>query len=251
MMRPILFRDLKPGCRVVSHAFNMGDWEQDDVARNPKARGGVVYLWTIPAPVGGTWQWPVKVQDAEAAWGLALQQEFQFVRGFLTVPGAQPVRIGDTSLKGRELSFTASVKVADQSVKITYRGTADGDTIQGTQEWSGGPNAGRHPWTAKRQPADIAGTWQVKVAPADRQLDGTLLLARKDNVLTATYTFDKGQAAVSPVLYVWGASVRFDVPGEGRTVDFKGTLGPDAGSGSVQREGWSEELTWSAQKVKP
>nr|PZN70189.1 MAG: SAM-dependent methyltransferase [Pseudomonadota bacterium] len=44
-LRPRLLAELKPGSRVVSHAWDMGDWEPDEVRR---AGGAVVYLWRIP-----------------------------------------------------------------------------------------------------------------------------------------------------------------------------------------------------------
>jgi len=45
-LRPKLWKDLKPGTRVVSHAFDMGDWKPEKkivVDKSP------IYLWTIPA----------------------------------------------------------------------------------------------------------------------------------------------------------------------------------------------------------
>ena len=45
-LRPKLLRDLKPGVRVVSHAFSMGDWKP---ARTEEISGTTVYLWHIPA----------------------------------------------------------------------------------------------------------------------------------------------------------------------------------------------------------
>jgi SAM-dependent methyltransferase len=45
-LRPRLWAELKPGTRVVSHAFDMGDWKpekSDEVDNRP------VYFWTIPA----------------------------------------------------------------------------------------------------------------------------------------------------------------------------------------------------------
>jgi precorrin-6B methylase 2 len=44
-LRPKLMRDLNPGTRVVSHAFNMGDWKPE---RQASIRGTTVYLWRIP-----------------------------------------------------------------------------------------------------------------------------------------------------------------------------------------------------------
>ena len=45
-LRPKLLRDLKPGTRVVSHAFSMGDWAPE---RTAEIAGTTVYLWRIPA----------------------------------------------------------------------------------------------------------------------------------------------------------------------------------------------------------
>lgn len=44
-LRPRLLRELKPGTRVVSHAFDMGDWKPD---KELVVEGEHVYLWTIP-----------------------------------------------------------------------------------------------------------------------------------------------------------------------------------------------------------
>ena len=45
-LRPKLLRDLKPGTRIVSHAFRMGDWEPEKTA---DVDGRKVYFWTVPA----------------------------------------------------------------------------------------------------------------------------------------------------------------------------------------------------------
>jgi SAM-dependent methyltransferase len=48
-LRPKLMKDLKPGTRVVSHAFSMGDWQPE---RTAEVGGSQVYLWRIPAKQG-------------------------------------------------------------------------------------------------------------------------------------------------------------------------------------------------------
>jgi 2-polyprenyl-3-methyl-5-hydroxy-6-metoxy-1,4-benzoquinol methylase len=45
-LKPNLLSQLKPGSRVVSHAFDMGDWQPDKTER---VNGRTIYLWTIPA----------------------------------------------------------------------------------------------------------------------------------------------------------------------------------------------------------
>jgi len=44
-LRPKLWRDLKPGTRVVSHSFDMGDWKPE---KQIEVNGDVIYFWTIP-----------------------------------------------------------------------------------------------------------------------------------------------------------------------------------------------------------
>ena len=44
-LRPKLLKDLKPGTRIVSHSFDMGDWKPD---REERADGRSIYLWTVP-----------------------------------------------------------------------------------------------------------------------------------------------------------------------------------------------------------
>jgi SAM-dependent methyltransferase len=45
-LKPKLMKDLKPGTRVVSHAFDMGDWKPEQTAQ---VAASTVYLWRIPA----------------------------------------------------------------------------------------------------------------------------------------------------------------------------------------------------------
>lgn len=44
-LRPILLEQLKPGTRIVSHAFNMGDWEPEQTMQ---VDGATIHLWTVP-----------------------------------------------------------------------------------------------------------------------------------------------------------------------------------------------------------
>ena len=44
-LRPKLLKDLKPGTRIVSHSFDMGDWKPD---KEEEVDGATIYLWTVP-----------------------------------------------------------------------------------------------------------------------------------------------------------------------------------------------------------
>jgi SAM-dependent methyltransferase len=61
---------MKPGTRIVSHAFGMGDWEPDETINTDDATG---YFWVVPASVAGRWAFEVG-SDRFAA---ELQQTYQ------------------------------------------------------------------------------------------------------------------------------------------------------------------------------
>ncbi len=52
-LRPKILDGLKPGSRIVSHAFSMGDWEPD---QQDAVDGRNIYFWYVPAKVAGKWQ---------------------------------------------------------------------------------------------------------------------------------------------------------------------------------------------------
>ena len=45
-LRPILLKQLKPGTRIVSHDFDMGDWKPEQTI---EVDGATIYFWTVPA----------------------------------------------------------------------------------------------------------------------------------------------------------------------------------------------------------
>ena len=49
-LRPKLLSELRPGTRIVSHAFDMGDWKPD---REVEFRGTRIFRWTVPPPRPG------------------------------------------------------------------------------------------------------------------------------------------------------------------------------------------------------
>ena len=65
-LRPKLLRDLQPGTRVVSHDFDMAEWQPDQTVRVPGAsRPHAVYYWVIPADVSGVWHVQVPAGTGE------------------------------------------------------------------------------------------------------------------------------------------------------------------------------------------
>lgn len=96
-LRPILLK-MKPGTRVVSHAFTMGDWEADQEIEAGQ-RG---YFWIVPANVAG--DWVIDGIETQNKVVLNLVQRYQRIGGSLTVGGkTQPIL--NPSLEGDKLSF--------------------------------------------------------------------------------------------------------------------------------------------------
>src|SRR3990170_2854196 len=73
-LRPRILEAMKPGARVLSHDFNMGDWLPD---RTERVSGRVVYLWIVPAKVAGNWQLTYDGPDGPKVFELTLEQQFQ------------------------------------------------------------------------------------------------------------------------------------------------------------------------------
>src|SRR5882672_8531772 len=75
-LRPTILK-MKPGTRVVSHAFTMDDWQAD---QTDNVEGRTAYLWIVPASVEGTWKWSV-AGSGPKDYELMLRQQYQNVEG--------------------------------------------------------------------------------------------------------------------------------------------------------------------------
>jgi SAM-dependent methyltransferase len=106
-LRPKLFRELRPGARVVSHNFGMGDWEADTVVTVSGARGtsSAVRLWTIPADVAGNWALELDEAGAVRHYLLRFEQRYQRIRGTASL-GGSTVALSAPQLRGRRIAFT-------------------------------------------------------------------------------------------------------------------------------------------------
>jgi SAM-dependent methyltransferase len=101
-LRPKIL-DMKPGTRVVSNTFTMGDWQPDEKADLHDTCGAsycTVLFWIVPAKVAGTHRLP----QGE----LVLKQEFQMLSGTLEKDGRTlPV---EGRVRGSDIAFTAGGK---------------------------------------------------------------------------------------------------------------------------------------------
>lgn len=123
-LRPRILEEMRPGARVVSHAFDMAEWRPDDEIR---VGGDRAYLWIVPAQVDGRWEMTM------AGGGTAIldfDQSFQFFTG-TAQRGGDGVYLGEGRLRGPALSFTADLGAGERR----YRGAVDGDVIAGEDGW--------------------------------------------------------------------------------------------------------------------
>jgi hypothetical protein len=126
-LRPKIL-DMKPGTRIVSNSFTMGEWTADETANAISGCGSwcTAYLWIVPAKVEGTWQLP----QGE----LALKQNFQMISGTLK-SGNSSTPISNGKLNGDQISFTAGGN--------QYTGRVNGDVIEGSSGSGGSWKASR------------------------------------------------------------------------------------------------------------
>lgn len=121
-LRPILL-DMKPGTRVVSNSFDMGEWRSDNsIGGDETCRSWCrAYLWIVPAKAEGDWQLGEE--------RLVLRQTFQNLDGSL-VRGADERPISAATLRGTAISFVVDGRqyhgeVGDEVMSGKVDGGAD------------------------------------------------------------------------------------------------------------------------------
>jgi len=129
--------NLKPGLRVVSHAFDMEDWQPDQI---DSVDGRRAMLWIVPAKVGGTW----KLRIGEGADNdLSLTQRYQVLEGSLR-QGKLSAGLREPRLSGDRISFSLMDLSGSPQ---TFTGRVTGDSMSGTVRSATGTEMR---WGAKR-----------------------------------------------------------------------------------------------------
>lgn len=146
-LRPRILSDLRPGSRVVSHDFHMGEWEPDAVAR---VGSHSVYYWMVPADARGSWEWVVQEGVGNVDYRLDLDQRFQQVTGSLTA-GPRVLPISEMTLEGDRLTFVVSQGIEGRIAPVLFEGKINGNAIEGTMRPRAGGEA--KPWRAQREAA--------------------------------------------------------------------------------------------------
>ncbi len=135
-LRPTLLK-MRPGTRIVSHAFTMEDWPPDEVSQ---AEYRSAYLWIVPASVEGAWR--LQLQGGPS-FELDLTQRFQKVEGTVML-GTVKAGLREPVLRGAAIRFGF---VDQAGTWLELAGSVDGERMAGT--YQAGQKAGR--FTAVRR----------------------------------------------------------------------------------------------------
>lgn len=120
-LRPKIL-EMPPGTRIVSHAFDMGDWYADTHAR---VNNLDVYLWIVPEDAAGQWA----IRNSDGDFEMDITQEFQNIQGTATFSEQQTASV-EGQLRGDIIQFD----VDDGSSTRRYVGRIQGDSIAPTPE---------------------------------------------------------------------------------------------------------------------
>jgi precorrin-6B methylase 2 len=129
-LRPKLYRELRPGTRVVSHAFDMGDWKADSTIEVSSETGGTsnVYYWVMPADVSGDWAVAVEGGDK---YRLSFQQQYQRLAGTAALHGRR-LPLERPQVVGDSLMFALQDTGSDEARTLRFKGWVNGNRAEGT-----------------------------------------------------------------------------------------------------------------------
>jgi hypothetical protein len=157
-LRPKILAELKPGSRIVSHDYNLGDWESDNAVTFASPEKEVIngstqtslFYYIVPAHVAGTWQFSFPEGLPERTLQVSLQQSYQRISGNTTGTDAVPLRFA--ALRGERIELAVPMGKGDQILT----GVVKGDRIEGSVEIRG---KGKLPFTANRVASAKAIGW--------------------------------------------------------------------------------------------
>lgn len=221
-LRARLVRSLKPGARVVSHQFGMGEWTPDKVLdvrtvylgmystavigfeHNPDVpdfqghQSGrdhdVLSAWTVPAPVAGAWRGKVRVGSEEREFRLTLHQRLSAATGSIVLQGPTNLQ-GQIEVDvwgGHLRCWCIPTNQPWYGSQMWFEGHAKGDTLDGSLWLPQGNETRQCHWVGNREPADLTGTWEWS-GPSNSPVQ--LKIERRDGRLAATYV-DRSRATL-------------------------------------------------------
>jgi hypothetical protein len=145
MLKDKLVAELKPGTRIISHDYPLAGWipekyVQMDLEEKVNISGvttTLIYLYMVPAKVGGSWNAKVPASVSKDAIRLDLKQQMTKFGGSARVDGRE-VALEEPKLRGTQISFRLPGR------KVEFTGQVRGKTIEGVVD----ANGVKSPWSA-------------------------------------------------------------------------------------------------------
>ncbi|MBE0569409.1 MAG: class I SAM-dependent methyltransferase [Deltaproteobacteria bacterium] len=141
-LRPRILFELRPGTRVVSHDWNMGDWDPDDRRVIPTPGKTVyplgqstVYLWIVPARIAGFWRGTLSGPDGEEPVVIEFAQRYQEASATLwlkrwTMAGSGRIRGNGVSLNIDRSSWKEGSALLQFTLRVA-KGRLEGEATDG------------------------------------------------------------------------------------------------------------------------
>jgi hypothetical protein len=152
-LRPRILGQMRPGTRIVSHDFDMGQWKPDmrrEITVPNKSYGppvSQIYLWYVPADFTGKWQWQWPAGAAAGAYEATFRQTFQELSADAEVHGGK-IAVQGPRLRGDTIAFTLVREAAGQQQSHEFSGRIEGDRIAGRVKAGGDDKT--YDWQATR-----------------------------------------------------------------------------------------------------
>jgi SAM-dependent methyltransferase len=127
---------LKPGTRVVSHAFTMDDWKPDEQAL---VEAREAFLWIVPAQLGGNW----RLNSGGEQLDLRLEQKYQMLGGKAQA-GKSAYEIQSGRVRGEEVYFDL---IGPKGERREFSGRLNNAQLEGSVKTASGAPV---KWTAVR-----------------------------------------------------------------------------------------------------
>ena len=151
LLRNKILLEARPGTRIVSQMFDMGDWKPD--AADPEQ--ATVRLWVVPARIEGNWRWELALpgQKKKNRFDAILDQTFQHANGVVRV-GTVRRQIREFKLEGDQFTFQMHIPVPGQSgsQELEFSGRVKGDVMEGKAKWLRPVQGDNEAYTATEMP---------------------------------------------------------------------------------------------------
>lgn len=154
-LRPNLIKQLKPGTRVVSHNYTMGDWDADDYKEvEMKDSTHDVYFWVVPANVSGSWRVNILSTVENKEYKITLNQKFQHVFGaFASGAMNRPLQV--FTITGDKVVFSLEDGSGEKAFRMEFMGKVAGDFMSGAVVTFTGQWKTEGSWKAFRDPGAV------------------------------------------------------------------------------------------------